>query len=141
MAYNFFVFNQPFIYIYNFHSLTPVLAVGQLLYVFSTDWTWKPAVATLLSINLKPLKPAIQLPKKNGTDTMFSREFQFCFPFFSKCHVFFAVLKRAFHRFYPSATRKLGYDQPKMDVPCRIWWFFEKSSLNGVGMGLFSNIS
>ena len=29
--------------------------------------TWKTAVATLISINLNPLKPAIQLPKNYGT--------------------------------------------------------------------------
>ena len=38
--------------------------------------TWKTAVATLISINLKPLKPAIELPKKNMATTSYWYVFQ-----------------------------------------------------------------
>ena len=40
--------------------------------------TWKTAVATLISINLKPQKPAIQLPKKKSTFL--------CFPGRKQCY-------------------------------------------------------
>ena len=65
--------------------------------------TWKTAVATLISVNFRPLKPAIRLLKRMGHFPMFSQE---CFNHFGN--------------FYPSRSSGIGIQMPwkRMETPC-----------------------